>query len=119
MTFSDFTAAGTLATANAEGLIGTISIPGGAHIIRCVISQVLGVGTVYAIRLDWAGIKTPQKYVLPCIYDSVGTEVQPMAIFSSEPIELDITLDANVSQVSIYGTADTNSTVVIAGLVWE
>lgn len=118
MTHSDF-AIGTITTANTEFKVGTINIPGGARIKQIGLANRLGVGTTYLVRLDYAGIKTPQKYTPQGIlYDSIGTEVQPMACFASAMIDCDIPLPSNVNSVDVYATADTNSTKVAISLVW-
>jgi len=117
-THSDFVTATLSGTGDTETKVGTINVTGGSTLKQIMVANRLGVGTIYGVRLDFAGIKTPQKYVLPTIYDSVGTEVQPQAMFSTPPIDINYTLPANVSTVDVYATADTASTKCAVGLVW-
>jgi len=117
-THSDFVTAALSATANAETLVGTINVRAGAT-IKLITYAVRAVkGTLYALRLDYTGIKTPQKYVIPSTFGMNGTEAQTLDIWGSPAIEVGITLPQNCSQVSIYAQGDTASMTVAAGLVW-
>jgi hypothetical protein len=117
-TFSDFVTA-TPGTANTEAASATtLSIPAGARIKQLVIANPDCLGFIYSIRLDWSGIKSPQKFTMMSAYDTTGTEVEYVNSWPEEVIDVDIPIEKNIT-LTAYATADVNSTKCVIGIVWE
>lgn len=117
-TFSDFTETTNVGTS--ETKIGTISVAGGVTLRQIVVTSRLGVGLLEYVRLEYAGVVTPQKYLIEpgVIYDAMGTEVQNAAIFGAIPIDITVKLPSNVSSVDIYALSQTTANTAAAALVW-
>ena len=59
-TYSDIVKIAT--AADETEVTGTLTLPNGAHIIEITLACVDADGLPYQVRLDYPGIKTPQKY---------------------------------------------------------
>ena len=112
--FEDYVT-GTVGTS--ETKVGTLSVPAGARIISAIVAS-HGTGGVVAVRLDWAGVNTPKKFLIPAMYGTGGT-VAGIGVHGSRAFEipLDEPLQAD-KQIDIYAIADTASTPVYVGLKW-
>jgi len=117
-THSDFTTGTLSSTANTETKVGTINVQAGATLKQIVVANRTFLGTIYAVRIDYAGIKTPKKWILPALYEATGTEVEYVNAWNVEPIKVNIKLPNNVSTIDVYATADTASVKAAVGLVW-
>jgi hypothetical protein len=62
-TYGDVVAITNSATADAESAASTVECQAGAEIYEIVVES-LTVGNTYAVRIDGAGVSTPQKYVV-------------------------------------------------------
>lgn len=117
-TFSNFTTA-TPGTAGTEAAGSTtIDVPGGARIKQIVIANPDFLGFIYSVRLEWSGMKTPQKFTTASMYEATGTEIEYTNAWPEETIDVDIPIEKN-SSITVYATADVNSTKCVIGLVWE
>lgn len=115
-TFSDFI---TGSAGTSEAKLGSINVPGGKTLKAIVTASRLSVGLLEYVRLDFAGIQAPQKYITaPTIYDAVGTEVQNTCLYGTPPIPVDITIPSNVNSVDIYTLSQTASNTCAVSLVW-
>ena len=118
VTYSDFVTA-TPGTAGTEAAASTtISVPAGARLKRITIANPTVIGMIYSIRLDYTGIKTPQKFTTSSYYEPTGTEIEYTNAWPEEYIDIDIPIEKPTA-ITIYVTADVNSTVAVIGLIWE
>lgn len=119
MTYGDFTTA-TPGTAGTEAAgASTIPVHPGKSIKLISVSNPDGLGSIYSFRLEGAGMKTPQRFTLPAIYDATGTEVEYSNIWTQKAVEVDIPIPQTLNNVTVYATADVNSTKCVIGLVWQ
>ena len=109
------TASATFGTSEAAAT--AIKVPGGARIIWIGCYNVTGTGVVYQLRLDYTGVKTPQKYLLPVLEALQGTEVGSGSVMGENGIDVDITI-REVTDVTIYGLASLASQTCLVGIKW-
>lgn len=100
-----------------EAKVGSIDVPAGSRLISLTVAT-QDTGAVLAVRLDWAGVQTPKKFLIPQMYSKTGTPAgtgvtpcQACEIPLDEPLTADKT-------INIYAIADTASTTVYVGLKW-
>lgn len=101
-----------------ETKVGTIMVPGGSRLIALVVAT-HGTGGVVAVRLDYPGVQTPKKFLVPCMF-GIGGTVSGIGVHGSpafvipldEPIEVDKNID-------IYAICDTANTPCYVGLWFE
>lgn len=96
---------------------GTIKIPGGARIIKIFAMSVTGTGHPHIFRLDFPGIVSPQKYLLPVHNALEGTEVGAGGN-EGRYLDVDIPVKGNVSEVTVGLTATAATQTCIAGIIW-
>lgn len=112
--FGDYVS-GTVGTSEAK--VGTISVPAGSRLIS-IVTATQSTGAVLAVRLDYAGIQTPKKFLIPQMYSKQGTAAGTGQTPSSAceiPIDEPISTDKNID---IYAICDTASTSAYVGLKW-
>ena len=112
--FGDFV---TASVGTTETKVGTISVPAGSRLISIVVAT-QGTGAPLYVRLDYAGIQTPKKFLVPQMYSKTGTPTGSGVTPSSAceiPIDEPITTDKNID---IYAVCDTASTPLYVGLKW-
>jgi hypothetical protein len=100
-----------------ETKVGTINVPAGSKIISLVVATHT-TGGVVAVRLDYAGVQTPKKFLVPAMYGLGGT-VSGIGVHGSQAFE--IPLDEDIpsdKSIDIYAIADASSTPVYVGLKW-
>lgn len=113
-TFADQVAITGNGTADTESTQSQIAVNPGAHIfkISCIS---LTVGNTYGIRIDFPGISTPQKYLLPSngAVLANGGKLQP-----SIDIDCDITVPGGITSINVSTFADVASATCKVGLRW-
>lgn len=101
-----------------ETKVGSINVPAGSKLIAVVVAT-HGTGGVVAVRLDYAGIQTPKKFLVPAMY-GIGGTVSGIGVHGSPafviPLDEDMPTDKTVD---IYAIADAASTPVYVGLWWQ
>lgn len=107
------TATGTMGTS--EAAFTAIKVPGGSRIFKIRVYNITGTGVVYQIRIEYSGIKTPQKFLLPVLEALQGTEVGSGTVMGDNGIDVDITLDEEKT-VTIYGIASLASQSCVVGI---
>jgi hypothetical protein len=117
MTHSDFVTGAPGGTTEAS--LGTINVTPGRRIKQINIANRTFIGTITQVRLDWPGIKTPQKFMNPTMYEATGTEVEYVNAWPSPSIDVDIPIPSTCNQITIYAIVTVNSTPVAVGIVWE
>lgn len=119
MTFGDFATA-TPGTAGTEAAAATsIAVHPGKSIKLISVANPDFLGSIYGVRLEAAGLRTPQRFSLPAIYEATGTEIEYSNAWTQLPIEVDIPIPATVNAITSYATADVNSTKCVIGLTWQ
>jgi hypothetical protein len=111
-TYSDYV---SLTTAGAvTEITGTISVPGGAKLIAIDVTFVETDALPGIVRLDCAGIKTPQRYVLPN-----GSTTIAVAYGGSLHRDIDVTIPGNVNTLTVgLQSLAAAATAVIVGVTW-
>lgn len=119
MRFGDVSALTTgSGTAHAESAAVTIKIGGPARIKKIKLFNFLGTGILEYVRVDFPGIKTPQKYMNPETGALEGTEVGTGKMFNPG-IDVDIEVPSNVSSVDFYVANSVVSQTFLVGVEWE
>jgi len=119
MTYSDFVAAAP-GTAGTESEASTkMNVVPGQHIKQINVANPDFLGSIYQVRLAAPQLSTPQTFGLPSIYEATGTEVEYSNAWSQDAINVDIIIPAGVNSISVFATADVNSTKCAIGLVLE
>ena len=113
-TYSDVTTAISAGTAEVSG---TIAIPGGTRIKQLMIINATGTAAVYYVRVEFAGMKTPQKYMVPNQEALSGTEAGG-GVVAVNPIEVDIPIPSNISEVTFHVICTAASQTVYVGAKW-
>ena len=111
-TFGDYV---SITTTGTSEVTGTISLSGPAKIIEILVAGEDTDAFPVAVRLEWTGIKTPQKYLLGVINKAAGTEAGPSLIQVRIPVDVDV--PSNISQVTLGLTATGAGTWKV-GLKW-
>lgn len=113
-TFSDVAAA-TYGTS--EAAAAAIKVPGGSRIIEIGCYNVTGTGVVYQLRLEYPGVTTPQKYIMPVLEALQGTEVGSGTVIGKHGIDVDIMIH-EVTDIVIYGLASLASQTCVVYIKW-
>lgn len=112
--FADYV---TATVGTSETKVGSISVPGGSRIISIVVGT-HATGGVVAVRLDYAGIQTPKKFLIPAMF-SIGGTPSGSGVVPSPALEIPIDEPIPSDKViDIYAIADAASTPVYVGLRW-
>jgi hypothetical protein len=106
------------ATAHAESTAVTFKITGPARIKKVKVYNFLGTGSIEYVRFDFAGIRTPQKYLMPETGALEGTEVGTGKMYQPG-IDVDVDVPAGISTVDIYFTNSVASQTCLVGVEWE
>lgn len=104
-------------TAGTSEVSGDIDVPAGGRIIGLHAMSLTGTGCVYQMRLKFAGMESPQTYLLPVLNALDGTEVGSGAKQCAY-LDVDIPIPAGVSKVTVYLLASAASQSSVAGLIW-
>lgn len=115
-TYSFITAATTIETT--ETACAAISVPGGARLKKVGGYSVTGTGVLFAIRIEFPGIRTPQVYMLPVAEALQGTEVGSGTVLGPISVDIDIPI-ASAKDVTLYGLASAASQSCRLFLQWE
>lgn len=111
-TYSDYVSLTT--TGAVTEITGTISVPGGCKIIGIDIAFVETDALPGIVRIDCAGMKTPQKYVLPN-----GSTTIAVAYAGALHRDVDIQIPGSVNTVTIgLQSLAAAATAVIVGITW-
>jgi len=94
-----------------------MKIPGGTRIKKIGIQDVTAVGLIRYIRVDFPGIKSPQKYLVPTTHSLHGTEVGS-GVIATSMIDVDIPVPPGVAEVTFYVIGDQATQTVYVGAVW-
>ncbi len=109
------TTTGTFGTTEAAAT--DIKLPAGARILKIWAFSLTGTGVVYQLRFKWAGMKTPQTYLLPVLNALVGTAVgggQNMGKYLDVDMKIEKTTD-----ITIYGLATIAAQSAVVGIIYD
>jgi len=101
-----------------ETKVGTINVPAGSRIIGLTVAT-QDTGAPLAVRLDYAGVQTPKKFLIPQMYSKTGTPAGTGVTPSTActiPLDEPITTDKSID---IYAICDTANTTLYVGLIWR
>lgn len=100
-----------------EVRVGSINVPGGSKLISVVVAT-HSTGGVVAVRLDYPGIQTPKKFLVPAMF-GIGGTVSGIGVHGSPAFEIPLDEDIPSDKtIDIYAIANTASTPVYVGLKW-
>lgn len=113
-TYADQVAITGNATADTESTQTSVAVNPGARIFKISVIS-LTVGNTYAIRIDFPGINTPQKYLFPSngAVLANGGKLQP-----SIDVDCDIPVPSGITSVNISTFADVASATAKVGIRW-